>query len=202
MEMAREPSCHDTFARGNRAIPVKTVLNILEEFAVLNDAKVRFRGSLHPTSEGRWRSLKDFYDRLMSHPPSREAPSPCSRLSDMIRRQLTHRGRLRVRSEMRIFFQFEKAYYSSRLVNLSRGGIFIGSSILLTRGTPMTLYLPNLGSSYSELFETRAEVVWATKGIPRAGLPRGMGIRFCEMTPSTAEQLDDFIIESLRKRLV
>ena len=201
--MSQQESGHQSVDMSEkRVVPVKTVINMLEEYAALDESKVRFRGSLHPTSEARWRALKAFYDRLMSHPPSQSVSSPPKRLSDMIRNQLTHRGRLRVRSEMKIFFQYERAYYSSRLVNLSRGGLFIGSDILLSKGAPITLYLPNVGSDYNELFETRAEAAWATKGIPRAGLPRGMGIHFCEMAPSTAEQLDSFIIESLRKRLV
>ena len=46
---------------------MKTVLDLIGEYARLNDAKIRRGGHLVPSSEKRWEELKSFYDLLMSH---------------------------------------------------------------------------------------------------------------------------------------
>jgi c-di-GMP-binding flagellar brake protein YcgR len=121
--------------------------------------------------------------------------------SDDIRQRIKHRIRLRIPTDMEAFFRYKDTFLPSRLVNLSRGGLFMSSKVLLSEGSRITLYLPNLGSDFGELFETQGEVVWATRGIPRSGLPRGMGIRFRAVRGIAAEQLDSYIVESLQKRL-
>jgi hypothetical protein len=179
---------------------LKNVLDLLEEFCKLNDARTASRGYLTEGSERRWRDLKALYDRLMSRPPAGN-PTTNYFAEDDIRERLKHRKRLRVKTDMEAFFRYRDTYLSSRLVNVSRGGLFLSSNVLLSKGSYVTLYLPNLGSDYGELFETKGEVAWTTPGIPEAGIPRGMGIRFKEVTKRTVEQLDSYIIESLQKRL-
>ena len=180
---------------------MKDVLDLLEEFCRLDDAKTRSRGRLPPLSESRWRDLKSLYDRLMSRETRKINPTTPQFEPDDIRQRIKNRKRLRIRTNMDGFFRYEGNVLPSRLVNLSRGGLFLGSNVLLEKGSLITVYLPNLGGDYGELFETQAEVVWATRGIPESGLPRGMGVRFHEIGRIAAEQLDSFIIESLQKQL-
>jgi hypothetical protein len=137
----------------------------------------------------------------MSREARKESSSPTQFDPDDIRQRIKHRKRLRIRTDMEVFFRYEDNFLPSRLVNLSRGGLFLSSNILLDKGSLITLYLPNLGSDYGELFETRAEVVWATRGIPESGFPRGMGVRFHEISGIAAEQLDYYIVDALQKQL-
>jgi hypothetical protein len=180
---------------------LKKVLDLLEEFGTLNDAKIESGGSLAPTEELRWRELKEFYDRLMTISPAQKGLDRRRFLAYDIRDQVKHRGRLRVRTDMDVFFKYQDAYLSSRVVNVSRGGVFMGSKILLTKGSRINLYWPNLGSDYEELFETEGEVAWATPGAPKSDLPRGMGVRFCEMKRAAQEQLDAFVVDSLEEQM-
>ncbi|HLE69117.1 MAG TPA: hypothetical protein VJH87_05510, partial [Vicinamibacteria bacterium] len=46
---------------------MKTILDLIGEFATLNDAKVKRGGRLEPEEERRFAELKNFYDLLMAH---------------------------------------------------------------------------------------------------------------------------------------
>jgi Tfp pilus assembly protein PilZ len=180
---------------------LKKVLDLLEEFGQLNDAKIESGGNLAPTGELRWRELKEFYDRLMSISPAKKGLDRRRFLAYDIRDQVKHRGRLRVRADMDVFFRYQDSYLPSRVVNVSRGGLFMGSKILLTKGSEIKLYWPNLGSDYGDLFENDGEVAWTTPGATKSKLPRGMGVRFCKMKKAAQEQLDVFIVDALEEQL-
>lgn len=180
---------------------MKTVFERLEEFAELNEAKIELAGNLPADLEARWRELKAYYDRLMTKPPTERGPMARRLVIDEIRRRLRRRDRLRVRAVTDFFFHYQNTYLSARLVNLSKGGLFFSSHILLAKGSPVALYLPNLGPGYEALFETRGEVVWSSKGDGHSGLPRGMGVRFLDVEPEAAAQLDAFVVEALERRL-
>ncbi len=180
---------------------MKKVLELLEEFGQLNDAKIESGGSLSPTEELRWGDLKEFYDRLMSISPPKKGLDRRRFLAFDLRKQVKHRGRLRVRTEMDVFFRFQKSYLPSQLVNVSCGGLFMGSEVLLSKGSRVRIYMPNLGSDYGELFETEGEVAWSSAGASKSDLPRGMGIRFCRMKGRAAEQLDAVVVDSLEERI-
>ena len=177
---------------------MKTLIDVIAEFSEINDAKIKARGVLDPPVEARWRRLKTYYDQLMLQTPNGKIPRA---LENDLRERVSHRARLRVPTKMDVFFQYQNDYPIARLVNLSRGGLFLGADLLLGRGARITLYLPNLGPGYDALFETRAEVVWATLGNPRAGQPRGMGVCFREITRSAEEQLDAFLVDALGRRI-
>jgi hypothetical protein len=59
--------------------------------------------------------------------------------------------------------------------------------------------MPNLGRGYESLFETMVDVVWATRDGRAAR--RGMGVRFQDLHPEAAGQLDDFVVAFLRDRI-
>lgn len=187
--------------RVKKGVALKDVLDLLEEFCRLNEARIESRGRLPRSNELRWRELKVLYDRLMSQGSTDKPYHPPSFVVDDIRKRLSHRERLRVPTSMEVFFRYKDTYFSSRLVNLSRGGLFMSSNILLTTGSPITVYLPNLGDNYEELFETRGEVAWSSKGGSATTMPRGMGVSFRDMNQGAAEQLDAFLIKAIHRQL-
>jgi uncharacterized protein (TIGR02266 family) len=179
---------------------MKTVLDLISEFGALNDTKLRSGGSLPPTDEERWSELKTFYELLMSReglPLPQNAPLFSA--AD-IRDCLSDRERIRVPVETPIVFEHQSRYHTARVVNLSRGGLFVASETLVEAGSILTLYLASIGSE--DLFETKGEVVWCTKrGVPEADLPRGMGVQFLEFPESAQEKLDSYVVETIAKRL-
>ncbi len=54
---------------------MKTLLDLIQEFAVLNEAKTLAKGVLPPDSEERWQELKEFYDLLMAQEDYCERPA-------------------------------------------------------------------------------------------------------------------------------
>ncbi len=179
---------------------LKNVLDLLEEFGKLSDAKTDGDGYLPPKEERRWMDLKSLYDGIMSSAGSGNSPLPSVHI-DEVRRRLKHRGRLRVRTDMDAFFRHKDMYLSSRLVNVSRGGLFLGSDVILDRGVQITVYLPNLAESYGDLFENKAEVAWTNRLQSREGLPRGMGMSFRDIGGKAAMQLDSYIVETISERI-
>ena len=73
---------------------MKTLLDLIQEFAVLNEAKTLARGVLPPDSEERWRELKKFYDLLMVQEDYCERPA-CRCSIEEIRQGISARVRLR-----------------------------------------------------------------------------------------------------------
>jgi Tfp pilus assembly protein PilZ len=176
---------------------VKNVLDMLEEFCRLNDRRMAFNGRLAPDLERRWRALKALYDHFALPSPTADI---AYRLSEGCQGWRIRRARVRVPTDMHIFFRYEDNHYSSRVLNLSRGGMFLNARSLLRKGSPVTIYLPNMDCIYGELFETEGEVVWNTA--ERSVTPlHGMGICFRRLKDIALEQLDSYIIEILDTRL-
>ncbi len=178
---------------------MKSELELVREFSELNEAKVDSWGTLSASAEKRFRELKAYFDDLMHRRSTDRIPLLDRHESFEIRSAVTGRSRLRIPAEMTLFFCHDDAYAPARSVNLSRGGLFVGSDMTLRRGDRMTLYMPNLGRGYESLFETTVDVVWAARE-GRARL-RGMGVRFQDLRPEAAEQLDDFVVAFLRDRI-
>jgi hypothetical protein len=179
---------------------LKNVLDLLEEFGKLNDAKIDGNGYLPPKAERRWMELRSLYDGIMLSASSGNSPLPSFHI-DEVRRRLKHRGRLRVSTDMEAFFRYKDMYLSSRLVNVSRGGLYLSSNVLLDRGIRITVYLPNLAESYGDLFESKTEVAWTNREQARDGLPRGMGVSFRDIEGKAAAQLDSYIVETISERI-
>ncbi len=181
---------------------MKTVLDLIGEFGALHDAKVRSGGSLPPEDEKRWAELKAFYQVLMAQTGlelDREAPPITA--SDL-REQLTDRERIRVPVDVPVVFQHGKQHHSGKVVNLSRGGIFIASEHLLDVGSVFAVYIPQVGNTSEEVLEIDSEVMWLTKrGIPEIELPRGMGVQFTKYPTKAQEKLDSFVVETIARKL-
>ena len=149
---------------------MKRELDLLREFAELNDAKVESWGTLPVAAERRWRELRAFYDELMTRRTHTRVPSSERYDAEEIRSRLPLRTRLRVPLDMSLFFCHDDAYAPARIVNLSKGGIFLGSPVTLGAHSRLTLYMPNLGRGYESLFETEVDVVWSAE---RESVPTG-----------------------------
>jgi hypothetical protein len=178
---------------------MKSELDLVREFSELNEAKVDSWGVLPVASEKRFRELKAYFDDLMLRRSSERIPLLDRHETFEIRSAVTGRLRLRIPAAMSLFFCHDDGYAPARSSNLSRGGLFLGSDVTLRRGDRMTLYMPNLGRGYESLFETTVDVVWAARDARASN--RGMGVKFQDLRPEAAEQLDDFVVAFLRDRI-
>jgi uncharacterized protein (TIGR02266 family) len=180
-------------------ITMKSELDLVREFSELNEEKVDSWGALPIPSEKRFRELKAYFDDLMTRRSTERIPLLDRYETFEIKKAVTGRSRLRIPAQMSIFFCHDDTYAPARSVNLSRGGLFVGSDVTLTRGDRMTLYMPNLGRGYESLFETTVDVVWATRN--GEATRRGMGVRFQDLRAEAEEELDDFLVAFLRDRI-
>ncbi len=179
---------------------MSTVLDLIGEFGVLSDQKVRCGGELDAAAERRWKDLKAFFDTLMSQStlPVR-TPPPFA--ANEIRRSLSER--MRIPTEGYAIVRHEDGCHQARVVNLSRGGVYLGARNLLPIGARPTIYLAGIDGNFEDdVLESRGEVIWCTKrGIPEAALPRGMGVRFVDVTAETSERLESLIAGSIETQL-
>jgi hypothetical protein len=181
---------------------MKTVLDLIGEFSVLHDAKVMWGGKLPDEAERRWEELKVFYDLLMSK--SGVGPRPVSRQFSAkdIEAKVTSRERLRVPLEMDMIFRAGEEFHAAKGVNVSRGGLYLSSPLVLPVNSTVTVYLASSDVTYESLLEAPGEVVWATEeGRDQDSLPPGMGISFTTQDGLLERHLDAMVIDSLVRHL-
>ena len=181
---------------------MNTVLDLIGEFSVLHDAKVMWGGKLPDEAERRWEELKVFYDLLMSK--SGVGPRPVSRQFSAkdIEAKVTSRERLRVPLEMDMIFRAGEEFHAAKGVNVSRGGLYLSSPLVLPVNSTVTVYLASSDVTQEALLEAPGEVVWANKeGKPRDSLPTGMGISFATQEGPLERHLDAMVIASLVRHL-
>jgi hypothetical protein len=178
---------------------MKTLLDLIQEFAVLNEAKTLARGVLPPDSEERWQELKKFYDLLMAQDDYCDRPA--SRYStEEIRQRVSARVKLRVRTEMGVIAQKESDYVSAFVGNLSCGGVLLQCGTPFDVGTSLTLHLICIERGEGVVL-TRGDVVWLTNGIAAGNGPRyRMGFCFATLENDIRNKLDAYVVESLEKR--
>ena len=181
---------------------MKTILDLIGEFASLNDAKVRRGGKLTPEEERRFAELKDFYDLLMAHTgltPRRVARRFSAK--DVLKK-IPARERLRVPLETEMIYSAGGEFHAGLAVNLSRGGIFLSARQLLPVNTPVTIYIASPDAIDHALIETPARVVWvAERGISTSLLPPGMGVSFVSKKGLVETYLDAMVVDSLVRHL-
>jgi uncharacterized protein (TIGR02266 family) len=181
---------------------MKTVLDLIGEFATLNDAKVRHGGTLPPEPEHRWEELKSFYDLLMAQNGLAKRPVTKRFSTSDIQKSVTSRERLRVPVELDMIINVNGDYQTVQVINVSRGGVFLASDKPCAVGTRMTLFIANAYGGGDGMFEAQGEVVWVSEfGIAESELPRGMGVHFVENREEVRRQLDAFVLETLEMRL-
>jgi hypothetical protein len=181
---------------------LKTVLDLVAEFAALNDTKVQQGGILDARQEGRFTELKAFYDLLMAH--TGLSPRRVSRrfsAQDVVAKVKT-RQRLRVPLETEIVFSTEGEFHAGLAVNVSRGGLFLSAPRILPVNSPITIYLASPEAIDQALVEAPAKVVWATeRGISTSLLPPGMGLSIVRTRGSVESYLDAMVVDSLVRHL-
>ncbi len=179
---------------------MKTLLDLIQEFAVLNDAKTLGGGILPPAEEQRWRELKDFYDILMVQEGFRE--QPVARFSaDEIRQRVSSRIRLRVRTDMEVIVQHETDFVSGRVGNLSCGGALLTCDDFLDVGSRVTLHLTHIERRDGVLW-VEGDVVWQRNGGPEVGPRYQMGIRFVSLEKNDWTKLDSYVVENIEHRIL
>ena len=129
--MIEYPTFYPFRVRRRAGERMNTVLDLIGEFGVLNDAKGIWGGKLPPEAEQRWEELKSFYDLLMSK--NGVGPRPVTRrfTAREVEEKVTARERLRVPLEHDMFFRADSEFHTAMGVNLSRGGLFVTSPLIL-----------------------------------------------------------------------
>ena len=179
----------------------KTLLDLMEEFARLNEDKARYGGTLPPREEARWAELKGVYDLLMAEASLHDRMTSRRFDRDDIRERLASRDRLRVPAEIDMVVLHDGSYLNLKAINISRGGVFLASDELYPVGTRFTVMIVNTGRGQEALFEVEGEVAWVSDG-SSTSFPRGMGVRFLGSHESIQRELDRLVIDTLERRLV
>ena len=180
---------------------MKTVLDLVQEFASLDDTKSRSHGMLPPPSERRWAEVKAFYDLVMAQSglPERRA----RRFTAIeINQRVVPRARLRVQVEIDLPVLHRAEYSYARVMDLSGGGILLASGAAFEVGSRLTLNLVNVGEAFRD---TLGDVVW--RGVPgsaqsKLAFPHRMGICFVALPETGTAKLDSFVVETLEQKLL
>ncbi len=180
---------------------MNTVLDLIGEFGVLNDAKGIWGGKLPPEAERRWLELKSFYDLLM--PKSGVGPRPVTRrfTAQQVEGKVTARERLRVPLDNDMILRTDSEFHEAMGVNLSRGGVFLTSPVVLPVRTKLSVYLSSPDVSHEALLEAEAEVAWRTNTRGEEPSREGMGLSFRGDMGEIIKHLDALVISSLVRRL-
>jgi hypothetical protein len=180
---------------------MRTLLDLIQEFAVLNETKTLSNGVLPPAEEQRWRELKEFYDLLMSQ--RGYCSNPASRFdSNQIRETVSARFRLRVVAEMEVVVEYDSSFVSAQISNISCGGALLLCDTPLETGTQLTLHMTYITRGEG-LFVTRGEVVWqADQGEAMGRRRHQMGVKFTGLENTIRTRLDTFVVETLENQIM
>ncbi|HOX45099.1 MAG TPA: TIGR02266 family protein [Myxococcota bacterium] len=116
-------------------------------------------------------------------------------VDDCLRERLLERRRhARVDAQLEVQFLFADGFFEETTDDLSMGGLFIASERVLPVGERLRLVLHVPGErpavkALAEVMRVRAEAA--------PGKPRGMGVRFVELTPEDQETLRAFLTRAL-----
>lgn len=179
---------------------MKTVLDLIQEFAVLDEAKTLSGGILPGDSEKRWSELKVFY-RLLMGQEGLSSESTRRYTPRDIRRTVTARKRLRVNIDMETVIIHEGQHYRCRVANLSRGGLLIMCEKVFDVASRLTVHLPV--TSQDQLMALTAEVVWCSDQGKVMGKDRyRMGVRLLDVDVSKESSLDSLVVQSIERQLL
>lgn len=179
----------------------RTLLDLIQEFAELNESKTLAGGKLPPNEENRWAALKDFYDFLMSQDGLCSEPA-CRFSAAQIRETVVNRGRLRVHTDLETVVDLESDLHHARVGNLSCGGVLLLSDDRFEQGTLVTLHLANLSRGAS-VIPTDGQVVWlADSGASNGTFRYRMGIQFLGLEESEHDSLDAYVVDCLENKLL
>jgi len=180
---------------------VRTLLDLIQEYAALNEAKTLARGVLPKAQETRWLELKRFYDMLMAQDGL--ARDPASRFTAVqIRDRVAARAQLRVQTDLEIVVAQESEYHRARVGNLSRGGVLLHCDQGFDVDTSLTLHMANVARDESAL-PTEGRVAWRSEGSrTKDSFRYRLGIQFKGLGPDEERTLDSFVVDSLETKLL
>jgi hypothetical protein len=179
---------------------VKTLLDLIQEFATLNEAKTLGRGSLPRAQESRWSELKRFYDMLMAQNGlAREPASPFS--AAQIRERVATRGRLRVQTDLEIVVAQGAEYHRARVGNISRGGVMLHCDHDFDVGSGVTLHMANVAREAGVL-PAEGRVAWRTDSRADDSYRFRLGIEFRGVSAEEDRTLDSLVVDTLESKLL
>lgn len=180
---------------------MRTLLDLIQEYAALNEAKTLARGVLPKAQETRWLELKRFYDMLMAQDGL--ARDPASRFTAVqIRERVAARARLRVQTDLEMVVAQESEYHRARVGNLSRGGVLLHCDHGFDVDTSLTLHMANVARDESVL-PTEGRVAWRSEGSrTKDSFRYRLGIQFKGLGPDEERTLDSFVVDSLETKLL
>ena len=180
---------------------MRTLLDLIQEYAVLSEAKTLAGGILPPQDEQRWGELKRFYELLMAQQGLHPQPASRFTASD-IRTTVTARQRLRVSTDLEIVVVHGETMARARIDNLSCGGVLLLCDSPLEKGGSLTLHLANISRGVGTM-ATNGEVVWlADRGSSGVSFRYKFGTRFLSLQEPEQQTLDSFVVDSLENKLL
>jgi hypothetical protein len=180
---------------------MKTLLDVMQEYAALNDAKTLGGGVLPRADEERWAELKEFYDLLMAQEGLSDRPAGRFTADD-IRQTVTTRARLRVNTDMEIVVVQKATVDRAHVGNLSCGGVLLLCDTPFGKGGSLTLHLTNIARG-AGILPADSEVAWLDDQGPSDTTFRyKIGIRFLALGESERNSLDSFVVDTLENKLL
>jgi PilZ domain len=180
---------------------MRSLLDLIQEYAQLNEAKTAARGALPPALESRWTELKRFYDMLMAQEGLAREPAARHTASE-IRARIATRSRLRVDTDLEIVVVHRGDYHRARVGNLSCGGVLLYCDSFFEVDEELTLHMANVSRGESVL-PTEGRVVWRTELTTSNGTFRyRSGVQFLSLGPTEERKLDSFVVDSLETKLL
>ena len=180
---------------------MRTLLDVIQEWAALNDAKTVAGGTLPPPDEKRWEELKTFYDFLLAQEGL--CDKPASRFSvDDIRNTVTTRDRLRVNTDMEVVVNKNGTVERAQVGNLSCGGVLLFCDTPFEKGSGLTVHLANVSRGAGVLL-AESEIVWLVdQGSSDMTFRYKLGARFLDLGYTERNCLDYFVVDSLENKLL
>lgn len=180
---------------------MKTLLDLIQEYAALNEAKTLSRGVLPPQQEARWSELKRFYDMLMAQDGL--ARDPAARYTPaQIRERVATRERLRVQTDLEIVVAKGGEFQRASVGNLSCGGVLLYCDHPFEVDDRLTLHMAN-PSRGDSVFPTEGRIVWRADLSETGGSFRfRFGVQFLGLGEVETRSLDAFIVDSIETKLL
>lgn len=157
---------------------MSNVTQLFREYAYLD--KKRSTSGLTPTELQRWQTLKNQLNRRLSPglPPE----------------TLDRRNSVRLKTKIKVAFKSANEFEKARMLNLSRGGVFINTPFPPTIGTELILRIEI--ASIGTFIEVPGEVV-STNFHNTASSTLGMGVKFLPCDTKTQQLLNQLYGEEL-----
>jgi uncharacterized protein (TIGR02266 family) len=103
----------------------------------------------------------------------------------------TSRKETRVQKSLSLTFKDRQSFVKAYTGNISRGGLFVRTERPLKQGEQFLLKLQIPG--LSQPIKVSCEVSWVTKESYTEKSPRGMGVKFCEMSKQDSQILNRYV---------